>query len=168
MSSNKSEQLLDVVRELGVTAIAFFDTKGEIQKHGQHPFVVTLVFGKREMTTSYSCQPCRRKPLTRERTARTDRNPPFSWPVAKPIVPGDPSQSYLKPTPPDKLAADVLSCLCSDANSCDLTHDEWCREYGYDTGSIRARDTYLACTENGVKVKRLLGEHFERCQAAEH
>lgn len=50
---------------------------------------------------------------------------------------------------------DVLYCLLSDSEACDLDFDEWCAEFGYDTDSRKALAVYEACKANGEKCKRL-------------
>ena len=50
---------------------------------------------------------------------------------------------------------DVLCCLLSDSEACDLSFEEWCAEFGYDTDSRKALAVYEACKANGEKCKRL-------------
>jgi len=72
-----------------------------------------------------------------------------------------------KPKPPD--AADVLSCLCSDATSADrVTFEDWCSDLGYDTDSRKAEKIYLACVETNAKLHAFLGEDFDLFAGAEH
>ena len=44
-------------------------------------------------------------------------------------------------------AASVLCCLLSDADSADQSFADWCSDFGYDTDSRKALDTYIACGE---------------------
>ena len=69
-------------------------------------------------------------------------------------------------TPP--TAADVVYCLCSDSQALDITFEEWCDEFGDNVDSRRAERTYNECCQNGAKVRRLLGDDFDRFAAAEH
>jgi hypothetical protein len=50
---------------------------------------------------------------------------------------------------------DVLCSLVMDSSAIDQTFDDWCGDYGYDTDSRKALDTYLACQESGKKLQRL-------------
>lgn len=67
-------------------------------------------------------------------------------------------------------AADVLSCLCSDATSVENARDfaEWCNEFGYDVDSRRAYRTWQECKRNATKVRRLLGDDFDIFANGEH
>ena len=66
-------------------------------------------------------------------------------------------------------AAGVLSCLLSDVSSVEYAgFEEWCADMGYDSDSLAAERTYRACETLAPKLRRLLGEHFETFQAAEH
>lgn len=53
--------------------------------------------------------------------------------------------------------ADVLYCLFSDAEACDIPFDEWCRNLGYNNDSLKALNTYIECQRNGTRLYRLLG-----------
>ncbi len=70
--------------------------------------------------------------------------------------------------PPKPSAADVLSSLILDSSACDQTFDDWCGDFGMDTDSIKARDTYMECQRIGSEVRRLLGSYFPDFQKAEH
>jgi hypothetical protein len=56
--------------------------------------------------------------------------------------------------------ADVIYSLVMDSPAADTTFEDWCSEFGYDTDSRKALETYLLCQENGVKIRKLLGKHF--------
>jgi hypothetical protein len=75
---------------------------------------------------------------------------------------------WVAPKPP--TAADVLSCLLSDASSYDNAVDfnEWAQDLGADEDSISAKKTYDTIGEQSKKLKRLLGEDYDRLAAAEH
>lgn len=56
-------------------------------------------------------------------------------------------------------AASVLYCLLSDADAMDSpTFESWASDLGYDTDSRQAEQIYRACIENGLKLRRVLGE----------
>lgn len=55
--------------------------------------------------------------------------------------------------PVSPFAASVLYCLLYDATACDMSFDDWCDNYGYDTDSRKALETYLACQSTGNKLR---------------
>lgn len=57
---------------------------------------------------------------------------------------------------PSPDLADVLYTLVSDAT--DAPYDYWCGDYGYDTDSRKAFDTYQTCVDIGFKLRRMLGD----------
>lgn len=52
-------------------------------------------------------------------------------------------------------AADILYCLISEMT--DEAFEDWCSNFGYDTDSQKARETYDACRDTTVKLGRILG-----------
>lgn len=54
--------------------------------------------------------------------------------------------------------ADVLHCLLMDGDAIDYDFDDWCANYGYDTDSRKAYDTYQQCLQTGLKLRNTLGE----------
>lgn len=66
-------------------------------------------------------------------------------------------------------AADVLSCLLSDASVEDATSfEDWCSDYGYDTDSRSAEKTYRDCLFQTKELRAFLGENFESLRGKEH
>lgn len=65
-------------------------------------------------------------------------------------------------------AADVLSCLCSDARARDMTFKEFCQEFGYDEDSRCAERTWSKCKALAEKLRWFLGDEFEEFCNAEH
>lgn len=65
-------------------------------------------------------------------------------------------------------AADVVSSLVLDGSACDETFEDWCSNFGSDTDSRKALETYLACQEGGKKIRRLLGADFDKFAQLEH
>ena len=66
-------------------------------------------------------------------------------------------------TKPD--AADCLENLLCDVSG--ETFADWCGNFGYDTDSRRALDTYLATQEQTAHVRRLLGSDFNRFMSSD-
>lgn len=51
--------------------------------------------------------------------------------------------------------AGLLYSLQFDTSTCEQSFDNWCSEYGYDTDSRKALETYLLCQQNGMKYNQL-------------
>ncbi len=65
-------------------------------------------------------------------------------------------------------AADVLSCIISDARAGEQTFEEFCSEFGCDNDSRKAERTWGACSAMAPKVRRLLGDDLDEFSRAEH
>jgi hypothetical protein len=71
-------------------------------------------------------------------------------------------QRWLSCTIAEKPALDdVLHALVMDASACEESFDEWCQNFGYDTDSRKALDTYLQCQSNATKLRKA-GVNIER------
>jgi len=60
---------------------------------------------------------------------------------------------------------EVLYSLVSEASACETSFPEWCADYGYDTDSRKALETYHACQENAIKLQKAgvdINAHRER------
>lgn len=57
-----------------------------------------------------------------------------------------------KPQKPE--LSSILHCLVMDASACNESFDDWCINYGYDTNSRKALETYLACQESALKLRK--------------
>ncbi len=57
----------------------------------------------------------------------------------------------------EPTAADVLSCLASDASGATGTFEDWCADYGYDVDSRKAEKTYKIIQRQASKLESLLG-----------
>ncbi len=64
--------------------------------------------------------------------------------------------------PVSPTAADVLDCLASDCSGMDsgTTFEDWCSEYGYDTDSRKAEQTFLAVKAEAAQLREFLGDAF--------
>lgn len=63
------------------------------------------------------------------------------WRAAKPIAP---------------TAATVFYSLVLDGAAIDQSFPDWCADFGYDTDSRKAHDTYMACCESGRQLRQML------------
>lgn len=61
----------------------------------------------------------------------------------------------IKPKPVAPCAADVLYSLMIDAEACDQSYQDWCDNFGYDSDSIKALNTYRACEEIGRNLRKV-------------
>lgn len=66
-----------------------------------------------------------------------------------------------KPTNPD--LAELVHCLLLDSSASDQSFSDWCGNYGYDTDSRKALDTYLACQKAGHDL-RSIGANISELQ----
>jgi hypothetical protein len=58
-----------------------------------------------------------------------------------------------RPKPPK--IEDVMYSLLADSYAASGTFAEFCSEYGYDTDSRKALDTYTACQENSARLRKV-------------
>jgi hypothetical protein len=65
-------------------------------------------------------------------------------------------------------AADVISCLISDARAGEQDFESFCSDFGHDTDSRKAEKTWNACKKTGPRVRAFLREDFEAFERAEH
>ena len=50
---------------------------------------------------------------------------------------------------------DLFYSLVMDSSAADQTFSDWCSDFGYDTDSRQALQTYEACQESAVKMRGL-------------
>lgn len=56
---------------------------------------------------------------------------------------------------PVPASAGVIWSLLLDSSASNESFDDWCANYGYDTDSRKALETYLACQQNGTKLRKV-------------
>lgn len=56
---------------------------------------------------------------------------------------------------------EVLYCLLGDEGCAKDTFPDFCANFGYDVDSRKALETYLACQENGRKLRKALGKEYD-------
>lgn len=54
--------------------------------------------------------------------------------------------------------SELVYCILADYT--DETFDDWCSNFGYDTDSRKALETYLECQNNWVRLRKALGTKF--------
>jgi hypothetical protein len=65
-----------------------------------------------------------------------------------------PKTSWATPTPKKPKVADVLHSLIMDASAADENFHDWCANYGYSDDSIKAMNTYKACLNIAVALRK--------------
>lgn len=90
----------------------------------------------------------------RRRNPRRSLTVPFSM---------GPAHSH-EPTAPE-----VLDCLVSDASSFDSasSFEDWCSDFGYDTDSRKAEQTFKAVERSAARLRRFLGGDYDQAISAE-
>lgn len=54
--------------------------------------------------------------------------------------------------------AQVLACVCREGYETEqYSFEDWAASFGYDVDSIKAKETYDLCCDNGRKARRLVG-----------
>lgn len=56
----------------------------------------------------------------------------------------------------------VLDCLFSDADAGDMTFDDFCASFGYDSDSIKAFNVYNTCIDTRKRLKKALGAEYQQ------
>ncbi len=79
-----------------------------------------------------------------------------------------PSYDKNRPRPIKPELADVVSSLLSDAQSGQMSFDEFCGEFGYDSDSRKALATWEACVSTAGPLRRVLGVDFDTLSGLEH
>ena len=59
---------------------------------------------------------------------------------------------FIKPV----LAAEFLHSVLLDSSANDMSHADWCADYGYDEDSRKGLEVYLACQVNYSKILQVL------------
>jgi hypothetical protein len=152
-----ASELDRAVAELGITLCAthiqcVMHPKTTNQDKWAHDaWEITLSYQGREMTTSYRTGLGHRTKYPNV----TKHGEVYGGPLgnARGIEKAT-AMGYTKPVTPS--VGDVVYSLVMDASCSDYTFNDWCSEFGYDTDSRKALDTYLQCQENSVKVRKLL------------
>lgn len=65
-----------------------------------------------------------------------------------------PKTSWGESKPKKPKVADVLHSLIMDASAADENFHDWCANYGYSDDSIKAMNTYKACLEIAVALRK--------------
>lgn len=65
-----------------------------------------------------------------------------------------PKSEFVSPRPVPPCAADVLYSVLSDAEALGESFVNWCANYGFDSDSLRAFDTYRECCASGEKLNK--------------
>lgn len=79
----------------------------------------------------------------------------------KPSIPYKPGtiahEEWMKAAKPQApSAADVLHSLLLDAEAAGDSFGDWCANFGYNTDSIKALNTYMACAKIGEELRKIM------------
>ena len=66
------------------------------------------------------------------------------------------SWRYTAPKAVKPEVSGILNCILMDSDASSESFENWCCNYGYDTDSRKALNSYEACQINGDKLKRLI------------
>ena len=69
-----------------------------------------------------------------------------------------------KPKAPD--AATIVHSLLMDSEACEMSHEDWCANCGYEEDSRKGMDIYLACQKSGRIIRSFLGKDLEAVKEA--
>ena len=73
----------------------------------------------------------------------------------KPTNPRKPVDSHWNPLRAiSPCAADVLYSLLLDSEACNESYQDWCDNFGYESDSIKALNTYRACEAIGHELRK--------------
>lgn len=69
--------------------------------------------------------------------------------------------------PGEPTTALVVDALLTDAEATEYTFGEWCAEFGANTDSMSAHDTYMASRQLGGKFRKMMGAEYVRLTTLE-
>jgi hypothetical protein len=155
MNMKNTSELSQAVAKLGITSKAIhlkyvMSSKAD-DKWAHDLWEVTLSYQGRELTTSYRTGLGHRV----KHHHITQRGDVYNGPQGNARgIERATSVGYTKPVEPS--VGDVVHSLIVDSSCIDKTFEDWCGEFGYDTDSRKALDTYLQCQESLTKSRKLL------------
>lgn len=56
----------------------------------------------------------------------------------------------------------IVENLLLDSAAINMSWDDWCGDYGYSNDSLAALDIYRACLDSGKRLRRALGESWDK------
>lgn len=51
--------------------------------------------------------------------------------------------------------AGIIYSMILDSNAANISFNDWCADYGYDNGSIKAQNTYFECQKQETKLRNI-------------
>jgi len=68
-------------------------------------------------------------------------------------------KKFLKCSNPKKpTIKDLFYSLILDSEACNMSFNDWCCNFGYDSDSLKAQQLYFACQENGNKFYKVINK----------
>ena len=56
---------------------------------------------------------------------------------------------------------DILECLFSDVDAGSVSFNDFCADFGYNSDSLKALDTYRACMDTATRLRSALGAEYQ-------
>lgn len=150
--------------------VPFSQSRNKSEKNPSLNWKVVLKKGDREITTTDYMQGCNHAPAYNAPiTFFNGKRDEYSTrkAIAAECETGKRARTLSTGSPiftgGDKIEApdvvDVLHCLLSDSEVINYRgFEDWADDIGFDSDSIKARDTYNACLEAALKLRAALGE----------
>lgn len=166
--SERLETLPGVIVNVKHVALVTREPNGKPVEWAHDAWRVTVTRGKQSWSTDYQSGIGHRKmdrAVERNGWERfyTDARGGIHFRNAEDVA----EQGFSKPVPPS--AADVLSCVLSEACSGEDTFEAFCDDMGLDTDSRKALATWEACVAIRDAMIRVLGrELYEALSRLEH
>ena len=135
-----AETLPEICAHLGITVKTEFKHRETGEEWQHFLWSVELCFQGRSLKTPFKCGTAHHKKLPSGAACQLHLRD--HW-------------LHATPTPPD--VATVVNSLCSSLSATEQAFSEWCSDYGYDNDSIKALETYRACQQEAIAVRRLFG-----------
>lgn len=127
--------------------------KSDDWKETAHHWLVTI----NGVTTDYYTGLAHRERKAKLWTREADDYKRLASPMARLTQTGFERLLQVSKATPPKVD-DVLYSLVMDSEAAEMSFDDWCDCFGYDSDSIKARDIYFAC-QNSVTQLREMGLH---------
>ena len=149
MSNTIESQVASYLASQDITVTPYFTRAATSDDGWEHDaFTVSLASASNNFSTSYMTG-------TGHRTTHRSRKAKMA--LSRALYPDTHIKTASK-TANDMIAhipaqASILSSLILDAQAGDMLFNDWCDDYGYDSDSISAFDTYQACCKTHAQLR---------------
>lgn len=139
------EQITTRIQGLQVNAVYVgraADKQADGEKWEHFLWTVTVRTPRHSFSLPYKCG-----------LAHVEKNPAWKNPYLR-HTPAAAQWDAQNSKPKAPSANDVMHSLVLDADALQTSFEYWCEEYGYDSDSIRALNTYRACCDIGKDMQK--------------